>query len=154
MVEVDGCIRRQPLGLADERRQSLSQRPPAAFPFRRRRSLGRSLALLDRAHFHLCPLRQRLRIDQDNLAVLHLLRGDYDGAQAPLSEAVSKSLKTESMYGRSLNNLGVLAELRGDRRKAQALYADALGAFAGIPDASAQERHMVETNLARLGSSR
>ncbi len=90
----------------------------------------------------------------NNLAVLHLLRGDYDGAQAPLSEAVSKSLKTESMYGRSLNNLGVLAELRGDRRKAEELYADALRAFAGIQDTNSQERGAVETNLARLRSSR
>ncbi len=90
----------------------------------------------------------------NNLAVLHLLRGDYDGAQAPLIEAVSKSLKTESMYGRSLNNLGVLAELRGDRRKAEELYADALRAFAGIQDTNSQERGAVETNLARLRSSR
>jgi hypothetical protein len=90
----------------------------------------------------------------NNLAVLHLLRGDYDGAQAPLSEAVSKSLKTESMYGRSLNNLGVLAELRGDRRKAEELYADSLRAFASIQDTNSQERGAVETNLARLKSSR
>ena len=90
----------------------------------------------------------------NNLAVLHFLRGNYDSAEAPLSEAISKSPKTDTMYGRSLNNLGVLAELRGDRRKAEALYADAMRAFAGIRDSSAQERGAVETNLARLRSSR
>jgi Flp pilus assembly protein TadD len=90
----------------------------------------------------------------NNLAVLHLLRGDYAGAEPPLAQAVSKSLKTDSMYGRSLNNLGVLAELRGDRQKAEALYADAQRAFAGIRDSSPQERSAVETNLARIRSSR
>lgn len=90
----------------------------------------------------------------NNLAVLHLLRGDYDGAEAPLSQAVSKSPTTDSVLGRSMNNLGVLAELRGDRQKAEAFYTDALRAFAAIPDSSEQERAVVETNLARVRSSR
>jgi Flp pilus assembly protein TadD len=90
----------------------------------------------------------------NNLAVLHFLRGNYNGAEVPLSEALSKSPKTDNIYGRSLNNLGVLAELRGDRRKAEALYADALRVFAGAQDSSTQERGAVETNLARLRSSR
>ncbi|MBI1787471.1 MAG: tetratricopeptide repeat protein [Acidobacteria bacterium] len=83
----------------------------------------------------------------NNLAVLHMLRGDYDGAEAPLTQAASRSPRTGIDYGRSVNNLGVLAELRGDWRKAEALYADALRAFA---DAHARERRAVETNLARL----
>jgi hypothetical protein len=86
----------------------------------------------------------------NNLAVLHMLRGDYDGADAPLSQAVSTSPKPGIAYGRSVNNLGVLAELRGDRRKAEALYADALRAFAAVADSPAQERQVVETNLARI----
>jgi tetratricopeptide (TPR) repeat protein len=90
----------------------------------------------------------------NNLAVLHLLRGDYDGAEMPLNRAVSKSSKAGSMYGQSVNNLAVLAELRGDRRKAEALYSDALRAFAGVGESSGQERRAVETNLARLKSSR
>jgi hypothetical protein len=97
---------------------------------------------------------QEQSVALNNLALLHLLRGDYDGAATPLNQAVSKSPKTDSMYGRCLNNLGVLAELRGDRRKAEALYADALRVFAGIPDFSPQERSAVDTNLARLRNSR
>jgi tetratricopeptide (TPR) repeat protein len=89
----------------------------------------------------------------NNLAVLHLLRGDYDGAELPLSRAVSKSPKVDSVYGRSVNNLAVLAELRGDRRKAEALYSDALRAFTGVADSSGEERRSVETNLARLRSA-
>jgi hypothetical protein len=86
----------------------------------------------------------------NNLAVLHMLRGDYDGAEAPLNQAVAKSPKTNILYGRSVNNLGVLAELRGDRRKAEALYTDAQRAFAGVADSPAQDRRAVETNLARI----
>jgi tetratricopeptide (TPR) repeat protein len=89
----------------------------------------------------------------NNLAVLYLLQGQYSGAERALSQAVSKSLKTDSVYGRSLNNLGVLAELRGDRRKAEAFYTDALRAFAGISDSSEQDRRLAEANLARLKSS-
>jgi len=89
----------------------------------------------------------------NNLAVLYMLQGEYGGAEAALSQTVSKSLKTDSVYGRNLNNLGVLAELRGDRRKAEAFYTDALRAFAGIPDSSEQDRRIAQANLARLRSS-
>ncbi len=90
----------------------------------------------------------------NNLAVLRLLRGDYGGAEAHLSQAVAQSPTTNSVYGQSKNNLGVLAELRGDRQKAEGLYTDAVRAFAAIPDASEQERRVVETNLARVRSAR
>jgi Flp pilus assembly protein TadD len=80
-----------------------------------------------------------------------MLRGDYDGAEAALSHAVSTSPRTDTAYGRSVNNLGVLAELRGDRRKAEALYADAQRAFADSP---ARERRVVETNLTRIRGAR
>jgi tetratricopeptide (TPR) repeat protein len=86
----------------------------------------------------------------NSLAVLHMLRGDYDGAEAALAQAVSASPKTDIAYGRSANNLGVLAELRGDRRKAEAHYADALHAFGGAADSPAHERRVVETNLTRI----
>jgi tetratricopeptide (TPR) repeat protein len=89
----------------------------------------------------------------NNLAALYLLQGQYGSAEAALRQAVSKSLKTNSVYGQSLNNLGVLAELRGDRRRAEAFYTDALRAFAGILDSSELDRRMAQTNLARLGSS-
>jgi Flp pilus assembly protein TadD len=82
----------------------------------------------------------------NNLAVLRMLRGDYEGAQAPLSRAVST--KTDPEYVRSANNLGVLAELRGDRRKAEQFYADALNALTSAPDSP--ERRALETNLARV----
>ena len=90
----------------------------------------------------------------NNLAVVRLLNGDYGGAESPLNQAVSKSPKTDIAYGRSVNNLGVLAELRGDRLKAEALYSDAQRAFAGLPGSSVQERRVVETNLARLKNVR
>ncbi len=88
------------------------------------------------------------------VAVLRMLRGNYDGVEALLNEAGSKSVATDNTSGRSWNNLGVLAELRGDRRKAETLYGDALRALNGIPDASSQERAAVEANLARVRSSR
>jgi hypothetical protein len=87
----------------------------------------------------------------NNLAVLHMLRGDYDGAEAPLSRALSTSPRTDIAYPRSLNNLGVLSELRGDRQKAAALYADALRAAADYPP---PERKALETNLARVRGTR
>jgi tetratricopeptide (TPR) repeat protein len=90
----------------------------------------------------------------NTLAVLHLLRGDYGGAEAPLNQAVSKSPKTDIAYGRGVNNLGVMAEMGGDRKKAEAFYTDALRAFEGLPDLSGQERRAVESNLARLRSLR
>ena len=49
-----------------------------------------------------------------------------------------------------MNNLAVLAELRGDRRKAEALYAEAQRALEEAADSPAQERRVVETNLARI----
>ena len=86
----------------------------------------------------------------NNLAVIRLMNGDYTGAEAPLSQAVSKSPKTDIVYGRSMNNLAVLAELRGDRRRAESLYADALRALAGVVNLPARERRVVETNLGRI----
>ncbi|MBI2684694.1 MAG: hypothetical protein HYX27_00145 [Acidobacteria bacterium] len=83
----------------------------------------------------------------NNLAVLRMLRGDYDAAAALLTGSASASNKPD---GRSLNNRGVLAELRGDRRSAEALYTDAQHAFAGGADSSGHERRVVETNLARI----
>jgi Flp pilus assembly protein TadD len=83
----------------------------------------------------------------NNLAVLHILRGDHVGAEGPLNRVVSTSPKVGIDYARSANNLGVLAELRGDRPKAEALYAEALRAAAG---ANAIDRQALETNLARI----
>jgi Flp pilus assembly protein TadD len=73
-----------------------------------------------------------------------MLRGQYDGAEALLGRAVSAAPHTDLVYAQSMNNLGVLAELRGDRHKAEAIYSDALSAFAG------EERRAVERNLARV----
>jgi tetratricopeptide (TPR) repeat protein len=84
----------------------------------------------------------------NNLAVLRMLRGDYDGAEAPLNRVVSTSPKADIAYARSVNNLGVLAELRGDRPKAEQLYADALLALTGAADSP--ERQTLEANLARI----
>jgi tetratricopeptide (TPR) repeat protein len=86
----------------------------------------------------------------NNLAVLRMLRGDYDAAEAPLSRVVSISPKADIDHARSLNNLGVLAELRGDRRKAEQLYTDASRALTGAADSPALERQAVERNLARI----
>jgi hypothetical protein len=86
----------------------------------------------------------------NNLAVIRLAAGNYQGAEGPLNQAVSKSPKTDIVYPRTLNNLGVLAELRGDPRKAESLYADALSAFMVVANATAQERQAVETNLKRV----
>lgn len=83
----------------------------------------------------------------NTLAVLHMLRGDYDGAETALNRVVSTSPKTDPAYALSLNNLGVLAELRGDKRKAEAYYADAL-LSAGA------DRKSVEANLARVRGAR
>lgn len=94
------------------------------------------------------PLEQA--VAWNNLAVVRLANSDYSGAEAPLNQAISKSPKTDLIYVRSLNNLGVLAELRGDRRKAESLYADALRTLTAISDAPAQERQAVETNLRRV----
>jgi hypothetical protein len=85
-----------------------------------------------------------LAILWNRLAVLYMLRGQYDGAEALLGRAVSAAPHTDLVYAQSMNNLGVLAELRGDRHKAEAIYSDALSAFAG------EERRAVERNLARV----
>jgi Flp pilus assembly protein TadD len=86
----------------------------------------------------------------NTLAVIRLSNGDYANAEAPLQQAVSKSPKSDIVYARTLNNLGVLAELRGDTRKAESLYANALRTLAGVANASVQEHQAVETNLARV----
>jgi hypothetical protein len=83
----------------------------------------------------------------NNLAVLRILRGEFDGAEASLDRVVSNSAKSDISYVRSLNNLGVLAELHGHRRRAEAFYTDALRA--GVVLAPA-ERQALETNLARI----
>ena len=54
----------------------------------------------------------------NQLAVLHMLRGEYGGAEPLLLHAASAASKTDPIYGQIQNNLGVLAELRGDRDKA------------------------------------
>jgi len=90
----------------------------------------------------------------NNLGVLLLLRGNYDGAESPLSQAISKSQKRDGGYARTSNNLGVLAELRGDRRKAETFYNDALKVFDSASDSSPEDRRLVETNLARVRTTR
>jgi Flp pilus assembly protein TadD len=89
----------------------------------------------------------------NNLAVLHMLRGDPAGAEAPLAQARAIG-KNDLPYARTMNNLGVLAELRGDHTKALSLYADALAALAAIADAPASDRQAVEANLTRVRNSR
>jgi hypothetical protein len=84
----------------------------------------------------------------NQLAVLHMLRGEYGGAESQLLRAASAASKTDSVYVQIKNNLGVLAELRGDRDKAAASYNDALGANPG------DQRQTVERNLARVRGSR
>ena len=84
----------------------------------------------------------------NQLAVLHMLRGEYGGAESVLLRAASAASKTDPVYGQIQNNLGVLAELRGDRDKAAASYNDALGAKPGY------QRQTVERNLARVRGSR
>ncbi len=83
----------------------------------------------------------------NNLAVLSMLRGDYDGAEASLNRVASTAPRTDIPYVQSLNNLGVLAELRGQRQKAKDLYTQALRA-------SATPEPALETNLARVRSAR
>ena len=89
----------------------------------------------------------------NGMAVLLLLKGDYQNAEAPLQQALANSSKTDTIYLHSLNNLGVLAELRGDRRKAEELYTEAQRASAAVREPSAQDRQAVESNLARLRGS-
>lgn len=80
----------------------------------------------------------------NTLAVFQILRGDYEGAEAPLKRAASALPNMTTA-----NNLGVLAELRGDRRRAESLYADALRASAG----ATEDRRAVEANLTRVRGS-
>jgi hypothetical protein len=84
----------------------------------------------------------------NQLAVLQMLRGEYDGAESHLLRAASAVSKTDPVNGQIQNNLGVLAELRGDPDKAAANYNDALGAHPG------DQRQTVERNLARVRGSR
>lgn len=87
----------------------------------------------------------------NNLAALHVLRGDYDGAASLLNQA--KSLSTDAAgieYARTLNNLAVVEEVRGDKRAAEALYRDALTA---TPNAKDSDRRAIETNLTRITST-
>jgi len=71
----------------------------------------------------------------NSLAVLYLMRGDYQRADALLS---GKS------DGESLNNRGVAAELHGDFQKAAQYYGEALRTFDGA------SRKLVEKNLTRV----
>lgn len=80
----------------------------------------------------------------NQLAVLHMLSGEYGGAEPLLLRASSAASKTDPIYIQIKNNLGVLAELRGDRDKAAASYNDALSAEPG------DQRQIVERNLARV----
>jgi len=73
----------------------------------------------------------------NSLAVLYLLRGDYQRAEALLS---GKS------DGESLNNLGAAAELRGDSQKAAQYYGEALRALDG---SAVESRKSVQENLTR-----
>jgi hypothetical protein len=98
------------------------------------------------------PVRQAKLWNE--LAVLRMLRSDLRDAEAPLNRAVATSPKTDPVYARSVNNLGVLCELRGDRRQAESRYADAVQAFSAIPDSPNQERRAAEANLARIRGSR
>jgi len=112
-------------------------------------SLEYQLGLLQAAEKHYQSAEPQASFGAlNNLAVLRILRGDYDGAEASLNRMVSTSPKTDIEYVRSLNNLGVLAELRGDRRKAEQLYDDASRALAGA--AGSQEYQALEANLARI----
>ena len=89
-----------------------------------------------------------LAVSWNQLAVLQMLRGEYDGAESHLLRAASATSKTDPVYGQIQNNLGVLAELRGDRDKAAARYNDALRANSG------DQRQIVERNLLRVRGSR
>jgi hypothetical protein len=89
----------------------------------------------------------------NDLAVLRMLRGDYQGAEGPLTRAVAASPKSGLSYARNMNNLGASSELRGDQGRAESRYADAVQAFANVPDAPEQELRAAQANLARLRGS-
>lgn len=85
----------------------------------------------------------------EKLAALEYQAGSLQLAEKHYESVVdglnSAPAATKSpIYGRSLNNLGVLAELRGDRKTAKAFYTEALRASSGA------DRRAVETNLSRL----
>jgi hypothetical protein len=92
--------------------------------------------------------KSAMAVSWNQLAVLQMLRGEYDGAESHLLRAASAESKTDPVYGQIQNNLGVLAEVRGERDKAAANYKDALGASPG------EQRQTVERNLARVRGSR
>ncbi|MFN8006012.1 MAG: tetratricopeptide repeat protein [Terriglobia bacterium] len=98
--------------------------------------------------------REKQAAALNNLAILLLLRGDNDGAEILLNQALALSSPASRLSGRCLNNLGVLAELRGDRPKAEELYAKAKNVFATSTNSSETEQRQVEKNLARLSNSR
>lgn len=84
----------------------------------------------------------------NQLAVLHMLRGEYAAAGPLLLRAASAVSKTDPIYAQIQNNLGVLAELHGETAEAAANYRDALGA------GDLDQRQAVERNLARVRGSR
>ncbi|HWC97845.1 MAG TPA: hypothetical protein VG456_13870 [Candidatus Sulfopaludibacter sp.] len=87
----------------------------------------------------------------NRLAVLLILNGEYQAAEAPLRLAVSTLSPTDSLYPQCLNNLAALSEISGDRRRAAELYAQALTAFVHGPEA---DRQVIESNLNRVKGSR
>jgi tetratricopeptide (TPR) repeat protein len=80
----------------------------------------------------------------NQLAVLHILRGEYSAAELLLLRAASATSQTDPVYGQIENNLGVLAEIQGDRDKAVTSYDHARGASPG------DQLQIVERNLARV----
>jgi Flp pilus assembly protein TadD len=93
-----------------------------------------------------------MAVSSNELGVLHMLRGEYGPAESLLYRAASAAPKTDPVYVRINNNLGVLAELWGDRDKAAARYNEALGAGRGADPGD--QRQTVERNLARVRGSR
>ena len=94
-------------------------------------------------HTSLPPARQAELWNQ--LAVMRMLRGDYQNAEPPLNRAVSAA------DAQGLNNLGVLAELRGDRRAAESHYARALQALS-TSNPSNTDRRTIEANSIQANS--
>jgi len=82
---------------------------------------------------------------QNNLAVLAMLRGDYDSAKKFLDQLTLVS--DPHLQADRLNNLGVLAEQRGNLQQAHSFYAQALGA---LPRNLHHQREIIEVNLARV----
>ena len=82
---------------------------------------------------------------QNNLAVVAMLRGDYDSAHKVLDQAAVPS--DPQLQADRLNNLGVLLEQGGNLQQAEDFYTEALGA---LPKNLRHEREIVEVNLARV----